>query len=79
LLNKQTLINVLRKLPVLPFKDYGDVISIADVYSACSLYGLEVPEIVEAKLLELEKDGILKVIYNKEPGFEELLVGVKFL
>ncbi|MFI8711999.1 hypothetical protein [Brevibacillus brevis] len=77
-MDKQTLINVLRKLPVLPFEDYGNLVSIADIYSACSTYGLDVREIIELKLLELEKEGTLKVIYMKNPGFEELLVGIKF-
>lgn len=73
------LIQLLRTLPVTPTKEYGNVISLADILNACSVYGQNNSEIVEIKLNELEKQDKLTVVYMKEPGFEELIVGVKLI
>ncbi|MCM3141332.1 hypothetical protein [Brevibacillus sp. MER 51] len=71
------LIQLLRTLPITPFEDYGSVISFADIVNACSIYGQHNSNIIEIKLKELEKQGKLAVVYMKDPGFEELIVGVK--
>lgn len=69
------LIDVLKGLNPKPVLEYRTVILFSDILDACKLYGQDNPDIVKAKLIELEKQGLITLVYDKL-GYE-LLIGVK--
>lgn len=71
------LIDVLKGLPVTVASDYGTLISFGDIVQTCKLLGQDSHDMVEVKLKELEKLGKLSIVYMKDPGYEDLIVGVK--
>ncbi|MED1919786.1 hypothetical protein P4V64_31400 [Bacillus thuringiensis] len=71
------ILDVLRSLPVKIFEGHGALVSFADIIHACSLLGQNNHELIKHKLIELEDQGILKVIYMEQSGFEDLVVGIR--
>ncbi|PAQ15038.1 hypothetical protein CD798_08320 [Bacillaceae bacterium SAOS 7] len=71
------LIDVLKGLPITVAKDYGPIIGLDNILHACKMLGQDSSEIIELKLQELEEQGLLKIIYFNQPGYEDLMIGVK--
>lgn len=71
------LIDILKSLPEVNVEKYGYLIDFGTIYQTCSLHGQDVKEIIEQRLIGLEKEGLLTVVYDNQPGFEDFIIGVK--
>ena len=72
-----TLIDIIKKLPLKPTVDYGNLILLSDIFKACKLYGQNDQHYIEAILKELESQGRIEIIHMNNAGFEDLIIGVK--
>lgn len=71
------LIDILKKIPVTEFEGYGQLIDFGSILNTLKIFTSASSDLIEIKLRELSKEGLLEIIQNKTDGFEELIVGVK--
>ncbi|WP_026581047.1 MULTISPECIES: hypothetical protein [Bacillaceae] len=71
------LIEVLNSLSPINAEKHGLIIDFPDIIQSCKLLGQDSSEMIEVKLHELEKQGLIKVVCMDDPGFENLVIGVK--
>lgn len=71
------LMQILQSISAKPFEKYGWIIPFGEIVQMCKLFGQDNHHFIEFKLKELEQQGLLSTVYSTEPGFEELLIGVK--
>lgn len=71
------LIDVLNGLSPINADKHGMIIDFADIVQSCKLLGQDSSEMIEVKLQELERQGLIKVVCMDDPGFQDLVIGVK--
>ncbi|KAF6636537.1 hypothetical protein H6F38_04670 [Paenibacillus sp. EKM208P] len=76
-MNKEDFKKLLFSLPVSVFKSHGPIVSFVSIYDACSSRGLDIKELIHARLIELERDNAIRVVYDDHSGFEDLIIGIK--
>ncbi|MEC0239448.1 hypothetical protein P4H66_06210 [Paenibacillus dokdonensis] len=75
-MNTDNLLKLLFELPLSNVKDYGYIVSLGDVFEACATRGVYNRNLVVAWLKVLESDNSISLVRVKDPGFEEVVIGL---
>ena len=77
-MNDKQLLQLIHNTKQKLFTDYGMMVDFSDIFIQLrDNYGIDNKDLLELKIREFEKQGLLKAVYMKDPGFEELLIGIK--
>lgn len=68
-----SLIDLLLTLEPKTSSVYGNLLLFSDIFDACKIRGQDNHHLIEAQLIELEKQGLLTIIYDQN----EVVIGVK--
>ncbi|MGG3840794.1 hypothetical protein ABEV00_27695 [Paenibacillus thiaminolyticus] len=76
-MNSINLIDIIRGIPVTNHDGYGLIISRADIYEAFRKFSSSPSEVLNVYLKDLEKQGLIEIVYMNQAGFEDFIIGVR--